>query len=447
MKLINEKCLEVAAAQEEAASFRDAYLLYRKAAVELDMVIKKFDSLVKPKESEKAKSRLAEVMKRLEQVRVLARKEIGEVADNKRLDKEMTLKDVLTIGDQIVFNWRPEPEKKPAETVYETKEFKLKMSKKQKWDSFKFAVARKSPQLHFADVAGDAEAQQQISYYSHYNNQFEYLDQSDIKWPARILLHGPSAFDRRQFVRVFATEVAEKVVLIEVKAADVLDLGPGKLDDLFQMALDLKPAIVCFEDAEELFKDRNQLDSFEAKVIGSSLRVKITEERYQDICFIASTDRPREFDHANFWRFCNEVFVALPNLKMRAVLIKQHLRKIFTTLTEKEYIFLAGMTKGFSGQDIQIFASNVLSYQARKLNDANYFRICSYRPGVWVPCSKDESGSRKRIWIQLEEEGLKYDYRRCKFAEIRSVLDPSRDRTVDCEDSGFGIVEFLLSCI
>lgn len=73
------------------------------------------------------------------------------------------------------------------------------------------------------------------------------------------------------------------------------------------------------------------------------------EER---VLVMAATNRPQELDEAALRRFTKRVYVTLPDLQTRIVLLRRLLAKHNDPLTPEELNEMAVMTEGYSGSDL-----------------------------------------------------------------------------------------------
>lgn len=67
---------------------------------------------------------------------------------------------------------------------------------------------------------------------------------------------------------------------------------------------------------------------------------------------MAATNRPQELDEAALRRFTKRVYVMLPDLKTRIVLLQRLLGKHNDPLTHEELNRMAILTEGYSGSDL-----------------------------------------------------------------------------------------------
>jgi len=73
------------------------------------------------------------------------------------------------------------------------------------------------------------------------------------------------------------------------------------------------------------------------------------EER---VLVMAATNRPQELDEAALRRFTKRVYVTLPDLQTRIVLLQRLLAKHNDPLTSEELNEMAVLTDGYSGSDL-----------------------------------------------------------------------------------------------
>lgn len=67
---------------------------------------------------------------------------------------------------------------------------------------------------------------------------------------------------------------------------------------------------------------------------------------------MAATNRPQELDEAALRRFTKRVYVTLPDLQTRIILLQRLLAKHNDPLTPEELNEMAVLTEGYSGSDL-----------------------------------------------------------------------------------------------
>lgn len=82
---------------------------------------------------------------------------------------------------------------------------------------------------------------------------------------------------------------------------------------------------------------------------------------------MAATNRPQELDEAALRRFPKRVYVTLPDVNTRALLLKKLLAKQGCTLTQQELKRLATLTDGYSGSDLTALAKDAALGPIREL--------------------------------------------------------------------------------
>lgn len=76
------------------------------------------------------------------------------------------------------------------------------------------------------------------------------------------------------------------------------------------------------------------------------------------VLVMAATNRPQELDEAALRRFPKRVYVTLPDIRTRIVLLQRLLAKHNDPLTSTELNKMAILTEGYSGSDLTALAKD-----------------------------------------------------------------------------------------
>lgn len=106
------------------------------------------------------------------------------------------------------------------------------------------------------------------------------------------------------------------------------------------------------------------------------------EER---VLVMAATNRPQELDEAALRRFTKRVYVTLPDLRTRIMLLKRLLAKHNDPLTLEELNEMAVLTEGYSGSDLTSLAKDAALGPIRgKIKFHTYFLFFLFNMTEWT---------------------------------------------------------------
>ena len=129
-----------------------------------------------------------------------------------------------------------------------------------------------------------------------------------------------------------------------------------KLNEMFKKAKNNKPSVLLLDEIAFIFRDN------ENEFI--SLMEEIKNE--DQILFIGTSAKPWKIEYKYLEKFDKKIYIPLPNLKTRELLI----RKYFTeknTITDEQYEYLSQKTEGFSVSDLIMLNKQVCSIVIQKI--------------------------------------------------------------------------------
>ena len=206
----------------------------------------------------------------------------------------------------------------------------------------------------------------------------EIFERYDIQPSRGILLHGASGTGKTLLVKALAHESG--VNFINVQSANVLSryLGESEraLKDIFRVAKQAAPSIICFDEIENLFPERSgtssQFSSTESRLTGQFMSEMHGLEELNGVTVIATTNRIDLLDKSllDSRTFDLKFEMPLPDEKTR--------EKIFEILLRKKPLDngvkiseLAKITENFTGGDIDLICRRA-SIEALKRDKENF---------------------------------------------------------------------------
>ena len=214
--------------------------------------------------------------------------------------------------------------------------------------------------IHFADVAGEDEAKenlQEIVNYLHDPSQYKEIGAS---MPKGILLVGPPGTGKTMLAKAVAGE--SNVPFFSISGSEFVEMfvgmGASKVRDLFKQAKEKAPCIVFIDEIDAIGGKRSGgqygggNDERE-----QTLNQLLTEmdgfEGNSGVIILAATNRPESLDPAltRPGRFDRRVPVELPDLKGREAILKVHAKKI-KVAEDVDFNKIARMASGASGAEL-----------------------------------------------------------------------------------------------
>ena len=213
--------------------------------------------------------------------------------------------------------------------------------------------------IHFADVAGEDEAKenlQEIVNYLHDPGKYQEIGAS---MPKGILLVGPPGTGKTMLAKAVAGE--SQVPFFSISGSEFVEMfvgmGASKVRDLFRQAKEKAPCIVFIDEIDAIGQKRSGGQYGGNDEREQTLNQLLTEmDGFDDnsgVIILAATNRPESLDPAltRPGRFDRRVPVELPDLKGREEILKVHARKI--KLAENvDFSTVARMASGASGAEL-----------------------------------------------------------------------------------------------
>ena len=234
-------------------------------------------------------------------------------------------------------------------------------------------MAVDAPKITFKDVAGVAEAVEELQEIKEFLENPKKFQSLGARIPKGVLLFGPPGTGKTLLARAVAGEAG--VPFFSISGSDFVEMfvgvGASRVRDLFEQAKQNSPCIIFMDEIDAVGRHRgaglggghdereqtlNQLlvemDGFEAK---------------DNIILIAATNRPDILDPALLrpGRFDRQIVVDRPDRDGRAQILAVH-TKGKPIAKQIDLQTLAGQTPGFTGADIANLVNEAALLAARK---------------------------------------------------------------------------------
>ncbi len=234
-------------------------------------------------------------------------------------------------------------------------------------------MAVDAPKITFKDVAGAAEAVEELEEIKEFLENPKRFQSLGARIPKGVLLFGPPGTGKTLLARAVAGEAG--VPFFSISGSDFVEMfvgvGASRVRDLFEQAKQNSPCIIFMDEIDAVGRHRgaglggghdereqtlNQLlvemDGFEAK---------------DNIILIAATNRPDILDPALLrpGRFDRQIVVDRPDRDGRAQILAVH-TKGKPIAKDIDLRTLAGQTPGFTGADLANLVNEAALLSARK---------------------------------------------------------------------------------
>ena len=212
----------------------------------------------------------------------------------------------------------------------------------------------------FKDVAGLAEAKQELEEIVEFLKKPEKFTELGGKIPKGALLVGPPGTGKTLLAKAVAGEA--NVPFFSMSGSDFVEMfvgvGASRVRDLFRKAKEKSPCIIFIDEIDAIGRARGKNPNFSGNdERENTLNQLLTEMdgfgTNSGIIILAATNRADILDRAllRAGRFDRQISVELPDLNERKEIFEVHLRPLKLSEDVKSD-FLARQTPGFSGADI-----------------------------------------------------------------------------------------------
>ena len=213
--------------------------------------------------------------------------------------------------------------------------------------------------IHFADVAGEDEAKENLQEIVNYLHDPSKYKDIGAQMPKGILLVGPPGTGKTMLAKAVAGE--SNVPFFSMSGSEFVEMfvgmGASKVRDLFKQAKEKAPCIVLIDEIDAIGQKRNSGQYGGNDEREQTLNQLLTEmdgfEGNNGVIILAATNRPESLDPAltRPGRFDRRVPVELPDLKGREEILKVHAKKV-ALAPGIDFNTVARMASGASGAEL-----------------------------------------------------------------------------------------------
>ena len=213
--------------------------------------------------------------------------------------------------------------------------------------------------IHFADVAGEDEAKENLQEIVNYLHDPSKYQEIGASMPKGILLVGPPGTGKTMLAKAVAGE--SQVPFFSISGSEFVEMfvgmGASKVRDLFKQAKEKAPCIVFIDEIDAIGQKRSGGQYGGNDEREQTLNQLLTEmdgfEGNTGVIILAATNRPESLDPAltRPGRFDRRVPVELPDLKGREEILKVHAKKV-ALAPGIDFTTVARMASGASGAEL-----------------------------------------------------------------------------------------------
>ena len=213
--------------------------------------------------------------------------------------------------------------------------------------------------IHFADVAGEDEAKENLQEIVNYLHDPSKYKEIGASMPKGILLVGPPGTGKTMLAKAVAGE--SNVPFFSISGSEFVEMfvgmGASKVRELFNQAKEKAPCIVFIDEIDAIGQKRSGGAYGGNDEREQTLNQLLTEmdgfEGNNGVIILAATNRPESLDPAltRPGRFDRRGPVELPDLKGREAILRVHAKKVKLE-PDVDFTAIARMASGASGAEL-----------------------------------------------------------------------------------------------
>jgi vacuolar protein-sorting-associated protein 4 len=276
-------------------------------------------------------------------------------------------------------------------------------------DKMSSAIMIERPNIHWDDVAGLGEAKRNLIQAVILPMKLpQFFTGPRTPWRG-ILLYGPPGTGKSFLAKACATE-AEGAAFLTVSTSDLVSKWMGESEKLiralFETARAQGKAVIFIDEIDSLLSERSEHDSEAGRRIKTEFLIQMdgVGKSMDGILLLAATNIPWGLDPAVRRRFEKKIYIPLPDKEARLALLKLKTKGMPSKITEEQFEYLAQLTEGYSGADINILCRDAAMAPVNKIQQAEWFVPFD---GLLWPCNPGYPNSFQARVLDMTPEQLK----------------------------------------
>jgi cell division protease FtsH len=295
----------------------------------------------------------------------------------------------------------------------------------------------------FDDVAGVDEAKEEVQELVEFLRDPSKFQKLGGRIPRGVLMTGSPGTGKTLLAKAIAGEA--KVPFFSISGSDFVEMfvgvGASRVRDMFEQAKKHAPCIIFIDEIDAVGRQRGAGLGGGHDEREQTLNQLLVEmdgfEGSEGVIIIAATNRPDVLDPALLrpGRFDRQVYVPLPDIRGRELILKVHMRKVPVADDVNPNIIARG-TPGFSGADLANLVNEAALFAARankRLVDMEDFEKAK---------DKIVMGAERRSIVMPEKERMNTAYHESGHTVVAKLLpntDPVHKVTIIPRGRALGV--------
>ena len=280
-------------------------------------------------------------------------------------------------------------------------------------------IVKEKTNIKFSDIGGlesvKEELKKAIVYPFTHKKLYEYYNQRP---GGGVLLYGPPGCGKTMIAKAAASECGADFINIETSTIMSKWVGESEksIKNIFDVARGCERAVIFFDEFDAVGGRRSEIEDYAKRIVNELLQQMDGMTKNDNILVLAATNEPWAIDPAlrRPGRLKKIVFIPPPDLDARKAIFEIYLKKL-PLEADVSAKYLAEVTQGFSGADIQAVSSDAAEIplqealegkQQRKLNKKDFEKAMTGRRSSIIP------------WIRMAIEQVKKSREEDIFSEL-----------------------------